>query len=279
MATVRANGTELYYEVRGSGPPVLLIMGATGDAGHFEAFADLLADEFMVVSYDRRGYGRSPVPGGWSTTSPEEQADDAAGLLAALGAAPAVTFGTSSGGVFALCLLVRHPDAARGAILHEPGLLAFHDDPDAARAPLKAALADAMAQGGPAAAIEPFWRYVAGDNGWIKLAPALRERMRGSAGTLFGIELGTYERYLPDDEKLRGVAERLRLLVSADGLAVNSEVAARLGEHLGLDVQTTTGTHAAYHDHPQELAAAVRPRLHELIELSAKRGRPGGTGP
>ena len=73
---------------------------------------------------------------------------DAAGLLAALGAAPAVTFGTSSGGVFALCLLVRHPDAARGAILHEPGLLAFHDDPDAARAPLKAALADAMAQGG-----------------------------------------------------------------------------------------------------------------------------------
>ena len=66
-----------------------------------------------------------------------------------------------------------------------------------------------------------------------------------------------------------GIAERLRLLVSADGLAVNREMAARLGEHLGLDVETTPGTHAAYHDHPRELAAAVRPRLHELIELSA----------
>ena len=269
MATVRANGTELYYEVRGSGPPVLLIMGATGDAGHFEAFADLLADEFMVVSYDRRGYGRSPVPVGWSTTSPEEQADDAEALLAALGAAPAVAFGTSSGGVFALCLLVRHPEAARGAILHEPAVFAFHDDLDAVRAPLKAAVADAMAEGGPAAAIEPFWRYVAGDDGWIELTPALRERMRGSAGTLFGIELGTYERYLPDDEKLRGVAERVRLLVSADGLPVYSEMAARLGERWGLEVETTAGTHAAYHDHPRELAAAVRPRLHELIELSA----------
>jgi pimeloyl-ACP methyl ester carboxylesterase len=269
MATVRANGTELYYEVRGSGPPVLLIMGATGDAGHFEVFADLLADEFMVVSYDRRGYGRSPAPGGWQTTSPEEQADDAAALLTALGAAPAVVFGTSSGGVFALCLLVRHPEAARGAILHEPGLFAFHDDLDAARASLKALVADAMAEGGPAAAIGPFWRYVAGDDGWVELTPALRERMRGSAGTLFGIELGTYERYLPGDEKLRGVAERVRLLVSADGLPAHSEIAARLGERLGHEVETTAGTHAAYHDHPRELAAAVRPRLHELIELTA----------
>ena len=269
MATVRANETELYYEVRGSGPAVLLIMGATGDAVHFEMFADLLADEFMVVSYDRRGYGRSPAPPDWQTTSPEEQADDAAALLAALGAAPAVVFGTSSGAVFALCLLVRHPDAACGAILHEPALFALHDDPAAVRLPLKALLADAMAEDGPATAIEPFWRYVAGDDGWIKLPPALRERMRASAGTLFETELGTYERYLPEDEKLRGVAERVRLLVSADGLPVYSEMAAGLGERLGIDVETTAGTHVAYHDHARELTAAVRPLLRELIQASA----------
>jgi len=59
-------------------------MGATGDGGHFDAIADLLSDEFTVVTYDRRGNGRSPAPAGWKTTSPEEQADDAAGLLAAL---------------------------------------------------------------------------------------------------------------------------------------------------------------------------------------------------
>jgi hypothetical protein len=60
----------------------------------------------------------------------------------------------------------------------------------------------------------------------------------------------------------------VRLLVSADGLPVYSEMAARLGERWGLEVETTAGTHAAYHDHPRELAAAVRPRLHELVELS-----------
>ena len=102
MPRVRVTGAELYHEARGTGPPVLLIMGATGDGGHFDAFADRLADEFTVITYDRRGNGRSPVPAGWQTTSPEEQADDAAALLDALAVGPAAVFGTSSGGNFAL---------------------------------------------------------------------------------------------------------------------------------------------------------------------------------
>ena len=65
MPMVSVNGAELYHEVRGSGPPVLLIMGATGDGGHFDTLADLLADEFTVITYDRRGNGRSPAPAGW----------------------------------------------------------------------------------------------------------------------------------------------------------------------------------------------------------------------
>jgi pimeloyl-ACP methyl ester carboxylesterase len=73
MPSMMVNGTELHYEMRGGEPPVLLVMGATGDGGHFDAFAGLLADEFMVVSYDRRGNGRSPAPPGWQTTSPQEQ--------------------------------------------------------------------------------------------------------------------------------------------------------------------------------------------------------------
>jgi pimeloyl-ACP methyl ester carboxylesterase len=83
MPTVTANGAELHYEIRGAGPPVLLIMGATGESGHFDAFADLLADDFTVITYGERGNGRSPAPTGWTATSPEEQADDAAALLGA----------------------------------------------------------------------------------------------------------------------------------------------------------------------------------------------------
>jgi pimeloyl-ACP methyl ester carboxylesterase len=98
MPMVSVNGAELYHEVRGSGPPVLLIMGATGDGGHFDTLADLLADEFTVITYDRRGNGRSPPPAGWTTTSAEEQADDAAALVDSLAVGPLAVFGTSSGG-------------------------------------------------------------------------------------------------------------------------------------------------------------------------------------
>jgi pimeloyl-ACP methyl ester carboxylesterase len=135
MPIVTVGPVQLYYEVRGSGPPVLFIMGATGDAGHFSTVAEQLADEFTAVTYDRRGNSRSSRPLGWDTTTVEEQADDAAGLLRALELAPAAVFGSSSGAICALSLLVRHPELVRGAILHEPPMLSVlgrQDDVQAA---------------------------------------------------------------------------------------------------------------------------------------------------
>jgi pimeloyl-ACP methyl ester carboxylesterase len=267
MPRVTVNGTELYHEVRGTGPPVLLIMGATGDGGHFDRLSDRLADEFTVISYDRRGNGRSPAPAGWQTTSPEEQADDAAALLGALETGPAAIFGTSSGGNFALCLLLRHPGSVRGALLHEPGLYALVDDFDTVRAPLRALIQEAKETGGPPAAVERFWRYVAGEAGWNRLTPALRERLRATAGTLIGVELGTYELYLPDDATLATIAAPMRLLVSEDSLSVLAAVARRFGERLGVDVTTTPGSHDAYTEYPDEFAAAMRPFLRKVSGL------------
>jgi pimeloyl-ACP methyl ester carboxylesterase len=88
VPVVWANGAQLSYELRGAGIPLLLIMGASGCGGVFDRFADVLAEECTVVTYDRRGNGRSPRPSSWDTTSAEEQADDAAALLDALGLAP-----------------------------------------------------------------------------------------------------------------------------------------------------------------------------------------------
>jgi pimeloyl-ACP methyl ester carboxylesterase len=264
MPSVVVNGAELYHEVRGAGPPVLLIMGATGDGGHFDALADVLADEFTVVSYDRRGNGRSPVPAGWQTTSVEEQADDAAALLEALGTGPAAVFGTSAGGNFALCLLVLHPGWVRGAILHEAALYALVDDFDVVRAPVRALVQEAMLAGGPPAAVEQFWGYVAGEAGWNRLPPALRERLRATAGTLFGVEMGTYELYMPDDQTLTSLAAPVRLLVSEDSFPFLAQIAGRLGRRLGVQVATTPGGHDVYHEYPEELAAAIRPFLRQV---------------
>src|SRR5919112_2866789 len=52
MTLVDVNHTTLYYELRGSGPSVMFVSGASGDAGHWTAVADALSDTFTVLTYD-----------------------------------------------------------------------------------------------------------------------------------------------------------------------------------------------------------------------------------
>ena len=61
---IHANGTELYYEARGDGPPLLLIAGGLADAGQFTALGQALAEQTRVITYDRRGNSRSTAPAG-----------------------------------------------------------------------------------------------------------------------------------------------------------------------------------------------------------------------
>jgi pimeloyl-ACP methyl ester carboxylesterase len=125
MPTTTSVLSDLYRELRGSGPPVLFISGASGDAGHFAGAAARLADEFTVVAYDRRGCSRSAGLGDGETMSIATRADDAAALIEELGLAPAIVFGTSGGGDIALELVARRPELVRGAIVHEPALVAL----------------------------------------------------------------------------------------------------------------------------------------------------------
>lgn len=264
MPILHVNGAELYYEAKGTGIPVLFIMGASGDGGHFSRVADLLADEFTVIIYDRRGCGRSPRAAGWQTTSPAEQADDAAALLGALGLESAAVFGTSSGGTFALCLTVRHPASVRGCILHEPVLARLYDDPEGVRAAGAALVAPAMAEGGPALVMERFWRLVAGDANWSALDAPLRDRMRSTAGTFVEVELGTFEGYLPDDDELSRIGVPVLLLVSEDGRIPQQQAVGRLAQQLEAPVQRLPGTHMSYWDHPHETSDTIRTFLRQL---------------
>ena len=84
---------------------------------------------------------------------------------------------------------------------------------------------------------------------------------------MFDVELGTYELYLPDEETLTALSAPVRLIVSEDGLPFFAEITHRLGARLAADIATTPGTHAAYHDHPQDLAELIRPFLRQVSGL------------
>ncbi|MCZ0991495.1 hypothetical protein O1M54_49030 [Streptomyces diastatochromogenes] len=66
---------ELYHEIRGGGPALLLISGAGGDAGYYSAVADELADAFTVITYDRRGNSRSTGRNGTPMRLAQQAAD------------------------------------------------------------------------------------------------------------------------------------------------------------------------------------------------------------
>ncbi len=127
--TARGSGANLYYERRGSGQPLLLVVGGGGDHGYYDALAERLASEFTVLTYDRRGNSRSVLYGSPRPLEMGEQSADALAVLDANDVEKALVFGNSGGASIALDLAARHPDRVYAAVVHEPPVPAVLPDP------------------------------------------------------------------------------------------------------------------------------------------------------
>src|SRR2546430_8045246 len=86
---LRVPGATLHYEVRGTGPVLLLICGGVYDAAGYAGLAAQLADRYTVVTYDRRGNSRSPLDGPPEPQQMAVHADDAHRVLAEVTDQPA----------------------------------------------------------------------------------------------------------------------------------------------------------------------------------------------
>ena len=97
MATLLVPGARLYYEVRGSGPMLLISQSGEGDAGRSTDMVDRLVDDHTVVTYDRRGLSRSTLDDPGRPVTMREHTDDVNRLLAALTDTPVTMLGCSFG--------------------------------------------------------------------------------------------------------------------------------------------------------------------------------------
>lgn len=110
-------GTRLYYETAGSGPPIVLLHGFTLDSSIWDDQMDAFAPSHQVIRYDLRGFGQSPPP-----TTPYTHVADLKALLDYLGLARAAILGLSMGGGIAIDFALTYPDATRALIAAAPTL-------------------------------------------------------------------------------------------------------------------------------------------------------------
>ncbi|EJU06417.1 alpha/beta-hydrolase [Dacryopinax primogenitus] len=122
MPVVDVPGASLFYDSRGSGSLFLLIPGGHGTGDVYHSTAAILSSKYMVVTYDRRGFSRSILNGEQDySIRLRTDVDDAYTLIKHLSSdGTAVVFGSSSGAIVLLYLLLKYPEAIRTLISHEP---------------------------------------------------------------------------------------------------------------------------------------------------------------
>ena len=278
-------GAKLYYEVRGSGP-LLLVIGQPMTNEPFGPLADLLASDHTVVTYDPRGLGQSTAEDPSLDVTPEIEADDLALLIDAVGSGPADVFASSGGAVAGLALATRSPDRVRVLVAHEPPVTELLPDAEHVRAVVDD-IEHAYRDGGTGPAWGKFVSLVMYDGlvtadgvppaTWppggadtteaedakesdVGQAAQQRSDKQAADDELFFLRmLKPFTRYQPDVEALSSGRPRV---VVAVGAASRGEVAARsaaaLAERLGTSTTTFTGDHGGFMSDPGGFAARLR---------------------
>ena len=129
QAFAEVNGTRLYYEIAGSGHPLVFLHGFTFDTRMWDDQFDAFAQHYRVVRYDMRGYGKSALP----TEESYSPTDDLKALLEHLEIDRAHLVGLSRGGAVAIEFALAHPEATSALVLVDPVLGGHSWSQEAAR--------------------------------------------------------------------------------------------------------------------------------------------------
>src|SRR5260221_1992365 len=117
-AHAAVNGITLYYEIHGTGKPLIMLHGGFGTFEMFAALSPALAEKYQVIGVDLYGHGRTAL-----TDRPirfEHMADDIAGLIGHLGLEKADLIGFSLGRAVALQTAIRHPEPGHKLVVISP---------------------------------------------------------------------------------------------------------------------------------------------------------------
>jgi pimeloyl-ACP methyl ester carboxylesterase len=267
VGRVAVPGAALYYEMTGSGPVLLLIVGGGTDTAVFDGIVPQLAAQYTVVTYDPRGNSRSPYDGEPADEPVDVAAEDALAVLDAVaGSESAYVFGSSSGAITAMELLVRHPDRIRLAIAHEPPAVELLPDATSAHAFFRSVY-DTYRRDGRVAADKLFLGGIGMDED-DQLPPAeelppefreVAERMDANREIFYAHKLLPFTSYVPDVGALVELEDKFVPAVGSESSKVlPAEPILALADRVGWDVIAFPGGHGGYASDPFEFATLLQ---------------------
>lgn len=259
---IRTDDAELYYELRGTGDRLVVLVGAPMDADAFAPLAEELATDHLVLTTDPRGINRSRADDPDADSTPALRAADLAQLIDHVGAGPAAVFGSSGGAVTTLHLAQAHPESVHTVIPHEPPVIDVLDDRDELRAGTERIIATYV-DGDVMAA----WRLFLGQAG-IEMPDELVEHVVGGEQTeqqladqrfWFRHELRGSTFWRPDLQTLRESPVRIVIGVGEDSAGqLCDRTSARLATLIEAERASFPGDHTGFTEDVTGFAARLR---------------------
>jgi pimeloyl-ACP methyl ester carboxylesterase len=121
MPKLDRDGVKIYYEVHGSGPPLILTHGYSSTSAMWSGQIEALSKQHQLILWDMRGHGQSDYPGDPAAYSEALTVADIAALLDEVGAARAIVGGLSLGGYMSLAFYRAHPERVRALLIIDTG--------------------------------------------------------------------------------------------------------------------------------------------------------------
>jgi len=253
------DGGQLYYEVQGSGEPVVLIHANMMDLRSWEQQVEAFSEYFRVIRYDVRGFGRSSLPLDGQGYSHH---DDLAALLTHLEIRSAHVIGLSVGAGIALDFVIEYPSKSRSLVAADPWVAGFAAP---STADLFASVREAgvvLDEAGPAEATEvlltaPYYAESVRD-------PEVIQRLReiiGSGYTFWHFSNADPVRTLnpPTLDRITEISVPTLVIVAEREFVPCREIAAILQQRIpGVrSVEISNAGHMSNMENPQEFNRAV----------------------
>jgi pimeloyl-ACP methyl ester carboxylesterase len=121
MPKIDRDGIKIYYEVHGSGPPLILTHGYSSTSAMWTAQIEALSKRHRLILWDMRGHGQSDYPDNPAAYSEALTVGDIAALLDEVGAAKAIVGGLSLGGYMSLAFYRAHPERVSALLIIDTG--------------------------------------------------------------------------------------------------------------------------------------------------------------